>query len=290
MNSPLSIRRRRLYLVFFAIVFVVTIPLLILYATGYRLSNALNLVRTGGLSISVPYSGAQVSIGNSIIKDTSIFQRNIFVQNLRPATYDIRVTKDGLQEWKKRLMVSPQTVTEAHVFLLPQKPVLEEVPTLLVDGNSLEATTTKILQKKSAPNPQYQFVLALFGTTTKSITTTSDSLKIKRKLSVTNKDGALHVVWEGNVDSLPYYFCSDQSCKSEIVVRALSKIRYFDFFPGRDDLLVVALPDGIFVLDIDDRSPHNVQFLEVAPGLDFRIQNNETIFIKEGKTLRRVSL
>lgn len=292
MNPPLSIRRRRIYLVFFAVVFFVTIPLLILYATGYRLSNALNLVRTGGLYISTPYSGVTVSIGNSIVKETSVFQKNIFVQNLRPRTYDILVTKNGYQTWKKRLMVSPQTVTEGHTFLLPQKPILEEVPAFLTDNSSSGTTTSKVAQGKLTSNPVYSEALALFvGTsTTKSVATTSDYIKTKRKLTVTNTSGVLHAVWGGSGDSTPYYFCSDQTCKNEVVVEAQSKVRSFDFFPGRDDLLVIALSNGVYVIDIDDRSEHNTQYLEVGSGLDFRVQNDETIFIKDGKTIRKVAL
>lgn len=287
--NPLSIRRRRIYLILSVIVFFVTIPLLILYATGYRLGNALNLVRTGGLSISVPYSGAEVRIGNLPAKQTSLFQKNIFVQNLRPSTYDISVTKEGSQPWKKKLLVSPQTVTEAHAFLLPNEPVLEAV-TEFLPGDSAEASTTKVALSKLKPNPVYVSAQLLFGTSTQNTATTSDALRTKRKLAITNENGVLHVEWKGNLDSLPYYFCSDQTCKNEVIVRAGSKILSFDFFPGRDDLLVVALSDGIFVIDIDDRSDHNIQRLFVAPNLELRVQNDETIFIKQEKNLFRVSL
>lgn len=286
--KPLSLRRRRIYFTFFSVIFILTIPLLILYATGYRLSSALNLIRTGGLHISVPYSGAQVHIGDEIIKETSVFQKNIFIQNLRPGSYEVKVTKDGLQTWSKRLVVFPQTVTEGFSFLIPEQPILEEVPEFLVEKNGGSSTTTKSVQKKPVRNTTYSEDILLFGTSTKMTATSTDILKTKRKLSVENINGILHVVWQGNQDSTPYYFCINQICKKEVIIRAGSKVKSFDFFPGRDDLLVVALSNGVYVIDIDDRSDHNIQYLMEASNLDFRIKDGETIYIKDGKKLYRV--
>lgn len=286
--KPLSLRRRRIYLGFFSFVFILTIPILILYATGYRLSSALNIIRTGGLHISVPYSGAKVHIGDEITKETSVFQKNIFIQNLRPGSYEVKVTKDGMQAWSKRLVVFPQTVTEGFSFLILEKPLLEEIPEFLVDKNNSASTTTKSVQKKPVKNANYSEIILLFGTSTKSTATSTDILKIKRKLSVENINGILHVLWQGNQDSTPYYFCVNQICKNEVIIKTASKVRTFDFFPGRDDLLVVAISNGIYVVDIDDRSDHNIQYLMEASNLDFRIKDGETIYIKDGKKIYRV--
>lgn len=286
--NPLSLKRRRIYLGFFSVIFIVTIPLLILYATGYRLSSALNIIRTGGLHISVPYSGAQVHIGDEIIKETSVFQKNIFIQNLRPGSYEVKVTKDGMQTWSKRLIVFPQTVTEGFSFLISKQPIIEEVSEFLVDKNSEPSTTTKSVPKKLIKNSTYSEAILLFSTSTNKTATSTEFLKTKRKLSVENINGVLHVIWQGDQDSTPYYFCINQICKKEVVIKTGSKVKSFDFFPGRDDLLVVALSGGIFVVDIDDRSGHNIQYLMEASNLDFRIKDGETIYIKDGKKLYRV--
>jgi len=287
--KPLSIRRRRVYLSFFSLIFIISIPLLILYATGYRIGDALNIVRTGGLYVSVPYSGAQVFIGETIMKETSIFQKNIFVQNLKPGSYDVRVLKDGLQAWSKRLMVFPQTVTEGYAFLFPLKLVLVEIPEFFMDGTEKIATSTMVSKKNFLRNPEYRTALLSFATTS-TASTSEDVLKIKRKLSLENRGGTLYAQWKGGPDSAPHYFCVNQVCKDEIMIKTKSKVRKFDFFPGRDDLVIVALSDGLYVTEIDDRSQQNIQLLVAVPMLDFRVQSDETLLIKEDKKLYTLSI
>lgn len=282
--KPLSLRRRRMYLLVFGVVFFISIPLLILYATGYRFGDALNLIRTGGLHISVPYSGAQVLIGDTIIKETSVFQKNIFVQNLRPGSYEVKVQKSGLQSWSKRLIVFPQRVTEGYAFLLPGEPKAIAIPEFLAKETA--TSTLKNIQKK---NPEYTSALSLFATTTKTATS-SEFVKTRRKLSVTNIEGTLHAVWEGDIDSVPHYFCVNESCKKEIILDTNSQVKSFDFFPGRDDLLVVALSRGIYVIEIDDRSAQNVQVILEVPQSDFRIRDDEVIILEKDKRISKVSL
>jgi hypothetical protein len=158
-----------------------------------------------------------------------------------------------------------------------------------VEKNSESSTTTKNIQKKPVKNVTYSEAILLFGTSTKVTATSTDILKTRRKLSVENINGILHVVWQGDQDSTPYYFCINQICKKEVIIKTGSKVRSFDFFPGRDDLLIVALTNGVYVIDIDDRSDHNIQYLMEATNLDFRTKDGETIYVKDGKKLYRVT-
>ena len=138
---PLSVVKRRIYLGLSALAFLICIPILILYATGYRFGDAMNLIQTGGIFIAVPYSDSQVYIDGKLVKQSGVFQKNAFVQNLRPGEYSISVKKDTYTEWKKTLIVFPQTVTEGYPFLILSNPVLSEV--LQFEGNAL-ATSTKV--------------------------------------------------------------------------------------------------------------------------------------------------
>ncbi len=285
--KPLSIKKRRTYLGVFALIFLVCIPLLILYATGYRFTDTFNIIRTGGLFVAVPESGAQVRIGEEIVKQTGVFQRNIFVQNLKPDMYEITVTKDGFQSWSKELLVFPQTVSESYPFLLPVEPAIVEIERytpVIINGTSTGAVNKKL------ETSEYKTAINIFiATTTAKVATTSDVIKVKRKLAVTNDKGALFVEWTGSVESTPYYFCINQICQEKIDITFSSPVRTFDFFPGRDDLLVVVIEDGIFVIEIDNRSKQNIQTLMEGKGLDFRIRNDETIFIKQREKLYTVS-
>ncbi len=287
--KPLSVTKRRVYFFFFAIAFVLLIPVLILYSTGYRLDSALGLIRTGGLYISVPYSGVNVYINDEIVRQTGVFQKNVFVQNLKPDNYSVRVEKDELQVWTKQLEVFPKTVTEAYSFMLPQEILFSEIKEF-VELATTTATTTmsqNIPPTRPQKNPLYVNAMELFvpATTTPIVTplaTTTEDIKIKRKLLVENQDGTLSVSWTGDLNSRPHYFCVDDNCKKEIIINTPSKVRTFDFFPGRDDLLIVALSDGVFVIEVDDRSSQNIQTVMLGKGLNFRFGNNDILYIKDG--------
>ena len=278
--KPLPIKKRRFYLFGFAFLFFVFIPVLILYSTGYRLSG-FRLIQTGGIFLSVPESGAVAIIDSSIVKETGFFLKNIYVKNLKPETHSIKITKDGFQEWYKELMVYPQTVTEAHSFLLPNNPVLVEIQQFIISTSTVGTTTPPKVSTTTVSNTEYKNVTALFSTTTPQ--------NPKRKLIIKNTDGVLRVAWSGTEESMPYYFCSPTSCQKEINISLDSKIVSFSFFPGRDDLLVVKTSGGLFAVEIDNRSSQNIQTLAKKENIDFRIDDG-VIYIKEGKKLFFISL
>ncbi|MBI5817100.1 MAG: hypothetical protein HZB09_01605 [Candidatus Yonathbacteria bacterium] len=160
-----------------------------------------------------------------------------------------------------------------------------EIPVFVVEqasapGATSTAATSSVKLTSSVGNPEYKNILALFATTT--------SPNIKRKLLVKNTGGALHISWAGSIDSTPYYFCANDICKKEILIKPRSKLISFDFFPGRDDLLIMGAADGIYVTEIDDRSTQNIQTLLKGKNLDFRIDDG-VIYIKKDKNLYYVS-
>ena len=69
----------------------------------------------------------------------------------------------------------------------------------------------------------------------------------------------------------------------EIIVNTVSKVLSFEFFPGRNDLLILSVGDGIFVSEIDDRSSQNLQKVVSGSGYDFRIKDGKEIYLKKVK-------
>ena len=63
----------------------------------------------------------------------------------------------------------------------------------------------------------------------------------------------------------------------------------FDFFPGSTDFVVVALKDGIYVVEVDDRSWQNVQPLVMGTNLAFHIENG-SIYVYDGALIYQVLL
>lgn len=290
---PLSRNKRRLYLIFFAIIFIIGAPFFIFNAKGYKLNlqDFFNVSKTGGLYISTDQSRIDISVNGEIVRKTGIIQKSIFVQNLKPGVYQINISKEGLQSWNKSLRVFPEIVTEARPFLIKSEPVLTEIPRLLIGDSSALSSTNRNVSKK---NSEYDLINVLFlppGLKSVSVktATTSPYTKMLGDVLVKNSAGKLHVLWKGEKDSTPNYFC-ENACKLEIIVNTVSKVLSFDFFPGRNDLLILSVEDGIFVSEIDDRSSQNVQKVVSGFGYDFRIKDGKEIYLKKGLKIYSVTL
>ena len=281
--KPLSRNKRRIYLAIACIVFIFIVPVLILYATGYRFQELFTLTEVGGLYITAPSSNTDIFINDELIKRTGVFQKNVFIQDLKPGSYDIKVVKQNSQSWSKKLNVFPKTVTEAHSFILPLDIALTEIPYFAFTERSTSAS------RKNKENSDYKKIAVLFDTPTDRVPESTENLKTKRDINVENIEGVLHVTWSGDEDSIPYFFCESEVCKKEIIIK-ISKIEAFDFFPERNDLLIVKVSDGIYVVEIDERSSQNVQTLTLGTNLDFRVKNNENIYIKKDGKIYSISL
>lgn len=292
--DPLSRKKRKIYFVIFFVMFIVFVPFLIFDAKGYKFNwtDVLRISSNGGLYIETNQSGIDIYINDKLVKTTSIIQKNVFVQDLKPGIYKIKVSKEGLQTWTKNLEVFPEIVTDTNTFLIKAKPVLTEIPQYLNDKiqSTISTSTTNKLPTK---NPEYTSIASIFSAVPPKpilgVATSSANNKNLRNILVDNQGGVLHVSWKGDEDAIPSYFCENDKCKNEITINTGSKILSFDFLPGRDDLLVIRLDSGIFVTEIDDRSVQNIQTLVSGSGYDFRVKSSEAIYIKKDNKIFSVS-
>lgn len=278
--NPLSKNRRLVYLLFFSAVFVICVPLFILYAKGYRfdINKAFQISETGGLYINTDQSGISIYVNGEIVRKTSIIQKSVFVQSLKPGTYQVSVSKDAFQTWNKTLKVFPEIVTEARSFSLKKEPTLTEITKNLNSGD-VATSSSRIAVR----NPEYALINALFATSTQS------TFKV-RNILVKNEGGRLHISWTGENDSIPNYFCESSVCKREIIINSDADVESFDFFPGRDDLLIIHLENGVYVSEIDDRSPQNIQSIVLGTDYDFRVKDGSEIYLKKDTKIYSVAL
>lgn len=80
----------------------------------------------------------------------------------------------------------------------------------------------------------------------------------------------------------------DIACDPTIRIdRKWQTISQFSFYPKSTDLVIVALEDGVYVVEIDDRSWQNVQPLLLGRGLSFYIENGN-IYVYDGELIYQV--
>ena len=267
---------------------------------GYNWGKNFSLLKTGGIYVYAPQNGVDVYVDNKLDNTTSIFQHSILVKDLRPNQYTIRVTKTGYLDWKKTVPVKEEKVAEVYPFLIPANIVTTSVPQQIHSTNS----TTSVL----VVNSEYKNLIALFATSSKpkistaltvSTSSTSSALltlpSIESKKVVVEKDGnILHALWQGGVEDTPFYFCiSASTCAKDFLVYSAASIGTFDFYPNRNDVVLVATGPKLTVVELDKRPPQNIVELYTSPtgeNLDFRVVDNDTVVVKEGKKLTKLSL
>lgn len=126
----MTIRARRVLFFISVLFFLILTPILVEYSRGFRFDfKTWQFVETGGFFFRI-YSPteAQISLDNKPVKTTSAFSyfNNAFIQNLTPGTYNIKISKDNYQDWRKALNIEPQLVTEIQdIVLIPENLKLE---------------------------------------------------------------------------------------------------------------------------------------------------------------------
>ncbi len=297
-------RMRFLFFLFFIFIFIILIPVAILYSTGYRLTKDFSLQKTGGIYVFYPESGAEVYLDGSLSQTTSLFYRGIFISNLKAQSYDVMVTKPGYRSWNKKIDVKAQRVAEGYPYLIPQDIATSSIPKFISNDYGSES------------NPLYKQVTLLFAATTSvhdlSSTSTVRSLKgfsttspyvsapfsiaatsslIRNNIEIVKDGGWVKAVWLGSEDSTPFLFCDEErvACQDSVDVMNSDGVKRVDFYQGRNDVILFSKPDGIYITELDTRTPQNTFELLSGSNLDFRTYD-QRVFIKDRASIYELLL
>ena len=136
---------------FLVVVFLVTLPTLIFYTTGYRLNfneEEATIVTTGGMYVTTDNLGVEVFLDEEQIERPRLFRSAYYIQNIAAGQHRIVVQQDGLETWVKELPVYPHIVTEVAAFNLPRITQLRPITPYVT-----AADTPVFLGTSSAPLP-----------------------------------------------------------------------------------------------------------------------------------------
>lgn len=181
---------------------------------------------------------------------------------------------------------------------------------------SLFGTTTDeenlVEQLVHEVNDAFTFSSATNTPTTTEIATTTIVI---RNTKLFEKEGEVYATWLGRREEIPYYFCIDHEassstraiygehvlesvasviegipetesqqvtkrvCREEIRIDRLhQEVKQFTFLPGSTDLVLMLLNDGLYVVEVDDRSWQNTQ--QIYPGTDIKMAvENDRIYV-----------
>ncbi len=327
--NPLSkkIRKNVLLLLFF--LFVVGTPLLIGISKGYRLDDAFGIIQTGGIYLHSDVSNTSVFLDDEFVENNGAFLKNTLIQDLLPNRYySVRVEGDGYQGWRKVLFVKQNLVTEARVLMLPEKfdwHYIYPTTTLMINSETVNATSSK-----KVTNPEYekmkdffdadrqQFSIDIATSTYEYIrgkrypTTTivteirfpswlseiASMSDLKNKKMVRERDGIvawldnngdLFAIWAKKNEMKPYFFCMEK-CKDVLSINWSEPILRYEFYPNRNDVVVLLTKRGVYAVELDNRSQRNIQTILEQPNLDFRIKQDGSIIVFDGTNYMTANL
>ncbi len=299
--DPLSARTRMRYFVLFIVFFIIVIPLAILYATGFRLGGGFSLVPTGGMYVSVPLSGAEVTLNGKALGQSSLFNRAFYEADLAPGSYVLNVSIDGYYPWYKTIVVEKYLVTDASALLVPQQ--LETFE--LVRGATTTSTTTLGVSRTTYDGylEEFKSVATTSATTRQKVadraglsTTTDEELAVLgplpddaqggSELYVENGNVRLH--WARSTTTIPSNFClTPSSCVRDITVEKGKETTTSARFYG-GGIVYATKESGVYLIEGDIRPRPLLVSLFSRRGVDFRIIDGDLI-VKDGTRLYQIS-
>ncbi len=271
--EPLSRKKRVSYLTLLVLIFIVLVPITLLYSSGYRLGEGFKLVKTGGVYIGLNEQNARLYIDGKLSKKVGILKDGFFVQDLTPRVYYVVIEKEGYRSWEKILEVLPQRVSETSAFVLPDSiPYIELLPS---EDSYIEATELFATSSVTTLLPEEYPELLATSTRIKKV----EDVKRKGGVVIWKEDESIYAGWVNDNSNAPSYFCNGGMCDNEILLSS-GGVQYFDFHPQSNELLLFVVNDVLIMTEIDPRIPRNKQTLFKADGVEVRTVRS-SILVKE---------
>ena len=273
--KPLS-KRTRLSMLFGLIaLFFIILPVIILYASGWRWQSGVGLVRTGGISMTVPYEDALISLDGKHIGTSRFLNRQFYVDDLIPGAYGVRVEKENYQPLVHTLVVEPQIVSDARAFLVP-----ENIQLLRILAGTSTATTTRTVDSRT-----YNSYLEAFGRP--FATTTGGAYDISGDEGIFLEKGNVYVRWLNESTSPTSNFCGRPSyCGREFAIEegrdAATSALYF-----AGGVVYRTKESGIFIRESTILPAAVSAPIYTKRGAEFRVIDGKLI-IKNGMQLYEV--
>ncbi len=282
--EPLTSTKRAALLGIAIAIFIVILPVLFLYVSGFRLSQKQGLVETGGIYIHREnIKGVTTISGGSLT--TPYVTTDSLSQGFTPTTYRVLFARENFSSWEKDVPVVAGKVTDVHPFQIPLEPEITEIPQKITDENGHLLT-----------NPEYTTTRKLFIPVRDPVSgeiTSSPVMKehTQDKTHIFQFGDSIYGEWTGSENTLPHYFCDAPGVCSLVsaIARGVPTETSFDFFPNRNDIVILAKDDGIYVSEIDRYGGHNESKLISGKNLLFIVKGS-VLYIQKDNLFEKINL
>lgn len=123
----MSLFVRRFIFYSLALIFLITAPIILGYAAGFRYNfKQRRVIKTGALILETTPKGASITLNGASRTEKTPTK----IMNLTPSEYSVAISREGYWPWKKQLSVQSEQITFAKNIIL----LKNNQPTLLVAG------------------------------------------------------------------------------------------------------------------------------------------------------------
>lgn len=178
--------------------------------------------------------------------------------------HDVTVAKNGYYPWEKAVDVDPRETVIIAPFAVPS------------------ATNGLVIPKTDAEYADAARAIAgMRAPTAENPLLSSDGV-----MSVFIEEGVL-IARSVNGTTPPQYFCEAECTTEHTVITLQAEVRGVTFFPGRSDVLLIAVQNSIFAVELDTRGTQNFQpvYQGVRPTF---AHSAGVLYVKDGESLFKV--
>jgi hypothetical protein len=150
---------------------------------------------------------------------------------------------------------------------------------VFVKGKRVATTTTII---------EYQFPLWLAEVASTTLLETYDMVHERDGILAWLENGDLYATWVRPNEPQPFYFCT-ATCTPTLLIDWGEPIERYEFFPNRNDVVLLGTSRGIYAVELDARSQRNIQTIIEEPNLDFRLQIDSSLVVFDGTRYRKTT-
>jgi hypothetical protein len=262
--KSMNIKIRRVIMFGFIGLFIITAPILILYSAGYRYDlKKRSLIQTGSLFLEAKdLKKADIYLENQLYPKQ--LNEKLFIYNLLPGEYQIKLTKDGHYNWEKRLKINSNLTTFAKEIVLfrqtnPQKisqlditdfqidPYYQKIVTVIDQASNQEIYTinlnsqaSELIYRSSGQNQINNIAWAPSGkkiliqkTNNKNLIINTENLKDIIDLNQISKISLTNINWDYFSDDTLWGYNQNTIYKISLSLKKAEKY----FSPTNNDLI-----------------------------------------------------
>ncbi len=239
------------------IVALIAIIIIGLSVSGYHVSG-FGIVKGGDLTVVLPEAaeGNATSTANKPVLFIDGKEVNgTTAKNLTPKTHEVIVAQENFWPWRKEVTIQSDETVTVTPFFVPSNTSGFTIANVDKDYPAINALFTKNTLPSEA-NPKVS------ADKTTSVWLAGQSIMTKEVSAATSSEA----------------------------FSATEDIRSLDFYKDRNDVVIIAIGNGIYALELDNTGGQNFQpiYKGVAPSMI--VKDAQTIYVKDGAVLLEVVL